>query len=227
MKNVEGLVSPGYFGNDCYADQRRYEFDIKNGIILGNNVEVDLCIIGDSIVHYFETEAYFQNQGLIINRGINGDILEHVEKRFYADVIQLKPKKVLLSVGVNDIWPISDLYNEDKMSEEELEIKSELNLKRMLNHYEGIVQEAKEHKLELMISSILPTAQTDFNNKYIVKINKEIKKICNEFNLTYIDYHKEMVKEDGITLIEDLDIDTLHPNVYGYNIMAKVLKNYI
>lgn len=227
MKNVDNLVSPGYFGNNCYADQRRYEFDIKNGVIVENEVKVDLCIIGDSIMHYFETEAYFKDKGVIINRGINGDILEHIKMRFHADVIQLKPKKALLAAGVNDIWEINDLYIENKMTKEELINKASINLNRMIKLYEDIINQAKKNEIKLLISSILPTDKSDFINNYIFEINKSIKDLCKTNNITYIDYHKEMVRADGITLIKDLDIDTLHPNVHGYNIMARILNNFI
>jgi lysophospholipase L1-like esterase len=39
----------------------------------------------------------------------------------------------------------------------------------------------------------------------------------------YVDYHRHLAAEDGLTLRRGLADDGLHPHVLGYQIMARVL----
>ena len=43
---------------------------------------------------------------MILNRGIGGDRTKSFLHRFYADAIQLKPKMVMIMVGINDAWDL-------------------------------------------------------------------------------------------------------------------------
>jgi len=40
----------------------------------------------------------------IVNRGISGDTIRHLEQRWTRDVIAERPDVLLISIGVNDVW---------------------------------------------------------------------------------------------------------------------------
>jgi len=73
-----------------------------------------IVAIGDSITagggYLRDIDAVFAQQypGLkiprVVNKGISGQKAEDLVKRFDADVVQLKPAFVTISIGINDVW---------------------------------------------------------------------------------------------------------------------------
>ena len=106
-RQEKAWIKPGYLSQVFRADERRMEFDCKNQTIIQKECPVDIVFIGDSITQMWELEAYFHQYHLmILNRGIGGDRTKSFLHRFYADAIQLKPKMVMIMVGINDAWDL-------------------------------------------------------------------------------------------------------------------------
>ncbi len=223
--DVKDFIKPGYFTEQVSADSRRGEFDCKNQVIVQNNVPVDFVFIGDSITHMWELKAYFNKPGqMILNRGIGGDTTKYVLKRFMADVVQLKPKHCIMKIGVNDAWDLE--FDHWKQLEGQ---PLEAVLQSASDNISRIIELAKQNGLNLIICSVLPTNmkftnKEEVRKKYIKLLNENIKKLCEENKLIYVDYHSGMVQDDGLTVKEDITIEELHPNVFGYNIMADILR---
>lgn len=216
---------PGYFGKTVAADSRRGEFDYKNESLIMKKTPIDYLFIGDSITHFWELNAYFDShKQVFINRGIGGDVTKYVLKRFEADCLQLKPRVAILLIGTNDLGALEpDVWACTKGGDKE-SIKASL-----LNHYREIILKAKQAKQELIVCSILPTNMTflqlaHLRNEAIVEVNEELKHLCEEFNLLYVDYHRYMVKEDGLTARDGLLKEGLHPISSGYQVMSEVLR---
>jgi lysophospholipase L1-like esterase len=225
MKKRAKIVSPGLFSAQVAADSRRKEFDFKNEQILTNRVPVDFVFIGDSITQLWELSIYFGGKGCInVNRGISGDLSKFVLKRFEADVIQLKPKLAVLKIGVNDTWILEEnpFFPGPPKSANTVR-------KAIVKNIGGMVRLCVENKQKLAVCSILPTnfknsPKRDYRNNMIVEANQELKELAENNKMIYVDYHSHMVKEDGITIRDELADDGLHPHVLGYNIMADVLR---
>ena len=109
---------------------RRDEYDLKNEIILTNNVEVDYLFIGDSIIARWELESYYKDLGIVINRGIGGDNSYYLTMRLEADAIQLKPKNLVLLIGVNDTMFLGTKYVLVDTSYEVLRVANNKKYKR-------------------------------------------------------------------------------------------------
>lgn len=62
--------------------------------------EGKVIFLGNSLTDYFPTEWF--EQGEVINRGICGDITEGVILRLHQIII-LKPTKIFIEIGINDI----------------------------------------------------------------------------------------------------------------------------
>ena len=218
-----GIVKPGFFGLAAAADGRRVEFDFSNEVLIAHEVPVDFVFIGDSITHMWELNGYFGRGGLfVVNRGIAGDISSHVLRRFDADVIQLKPKHVVIKIGVNNFWALDGATTEQRKTAEQI-------MAELVHDIQEMVLKAKEHEIIPVICSILPTnmpqsGNNEVRNTSIRSVNEHLQKVANEQGAIYVDYHSRMIIEEGNELCDELADDGLHPHVLGYDIMADVLR---
>lgn len=219
------IIKPGLFGKAYSADSRRSVFDFHNEQILTEKKKVDFVFIGDSITEYWDLNAYFNNSLYIVNRGVGGDISEIILKRFDADVLQLNPCKAICLVGCNDLMKMHYDYWWKVNGEETEKIINEL-----IENTEKIIKKCKA--VSLYICSVLPSAlcvpyNADEFNDAIVRVNCEIKKLCEKYSVTYIDYHSAMCKDDGKTIKDNITYDGIHPTPKGYELMAEVLRKSI
>ncbi len=218
------LIKPGFFSIEAAADRRRSEFDYHNEAILHHNVPVDFVFFGDSITHWWDLQTYFGRGGkLVVNRGIGGDTTEFARKRFAADVLQLKPKHVVMKIGINNTWALDEWRPEDRKTAEQIH-------QEILQDTEAMVQAAIGHGIRTILCSILPTcieryAQNHARNLLVVQTNESLKLLAERTGAIYVDYHSRMTGPDGITLRSELADDGLHPHVLGYEIMADVLRS--
>lgn len=221
-------IRPGMFSVAAAADSRRLEFDSKNGELMQRGMHPSVVMIGDSITHAWELGAYFDRcKGLMVNRGIGGDIPYYVEKRFAADALQLKPQWVVALCGINETWTLGDCRNQEEMLKEKNKAK-----KRILNPLKQIACVCDKTGQDLAICSILPVYGTDCSEvmvrkKLISEVNKGIQRICTLSNALYVDYFTRLADADGRTLRRELSEDGCHPNAAGYGIMAEVLESAI
>lgn len=217
------LIKPGLFSQTSHADQRRNEFDLKNDVIITNKVEVDYLFIGDSITARWELEAYFNNLGRVINRGIGGDNTHYIRMRYEADALQLEPKNIILLIGVNDTMFLGTEFIFIDKAYEDLKNRIIVNIKDLINR-------TIKTNINLYVCSILPTNMKNDKflserNLIIKEANEEIKKYCSNNNIKYVDYYSKLVGNDGLTLKSGYCDDGVHPNVNGYNLMYEVIRN--
>lgn len=217
------LIKPGLFGSTAAADSRRMEFDLSNEIILAHNIPVDFVFIGDSITHWWDVSAYFGRDGrFVVNRGIGGDISSHVLKRFDADVIQLRPKHVVIKIGINNFWSLDGWTDADRR--EPVQIIPEL-----VSNIHAMVRQAKANGITPVVCSILPThltasANDHIRNEAVRETNQRLQAIAIQEHAMFVDFHSHLATEDGSRLRDGLADDGLHPHVVGYDIMARVLR---
>ena len=202
IKKVAEIIHPGYFESE--TDGRRWEFDFKNEQIVTYKREVDLLFIGDSITHIWELNANFRSFGFVVNRGIGGDRLQYLSRRFMADAVQLKPRLTVLLIGVNNTWDVCDEKATDQTAEDVYQL--------VMTNYRQILNMAKENGMAMIVCLVQPVrTNCPAQDKLIVHMNEGITALCEEFGVKYVDYYKEMVAEDGHTYPELYSQDGLHP----------------
>jgi lysophospholipase L1-like esterase len=148
-----------------------------------------------------------------VGRGISGQTTPQMLLRFRPDVIDLKPKVVVILAGTNDI-----AGNTGVMSDEEIE-----------GNLQSMAELAKAHGIKVVFTSITPTAayhattglpQTTTRPMSRIKaINAWMKNYAAANGLVYVDYFTAMLDGTGV-MRTDLTADDLHPNAAGYAIMA-------
>ena len=174
--------------------------------------------MGDSITDgWAAQDAGFFTSHNYAGRGISGQTTCQMLVRFRQDVINLKPKYVVILAGTNDI-----AQNIGPISHEAI-----------VNNIISMCELAKAHKIKVVICSILPVYQYVWRPEIekpadqIMEINAQLREYAKANKFTYLDYHSAM-KDDRNGLPAKLSTDGCHPTKEGYAIMeemvTKVLK---
>jgi lysophospholipase L1-like esterase len=172
-----------------------------------------VVFFGDSITDIWRLDEYFPGKPYL-NRGIGGQTTPQMLVRFRQDVIDLRPKVVVILAGTNDI-----AGNTGPMRLEDIE-----------DDYASLADLARANGIKVIYSSVLPIhnyterAKDFFAQRSpgkILALNLWLKSYCADaaHGCVYLDYFSAMVDDKGV-LKKDLADDGLHPNVAGYKIMA-------
>jgi lysophospholipase L1-like esterase len=191
-----------------YRDQNRALAPVAAG-------QSRVVFMGDSITDAWPQRASdFFAAKPYVGRGISGQTTPQMLIRFRPDVIDLKPKVVVILAGTNDI-----AGNTGPMSDEEIQA----NLVSMS-------ELARVNGIRVVLSSVLPVSayHTPANGipqtiqrpmTRIRAMNDWMKKYAAAEKHVYLDYFSAMVDATGL-LRTELSGDDLHPNAAGYAIMG-------
>ena len=191
-------------------------FKAENELVIENKAPVKLVFMGNSITEGWKLfDPNFFNSTDYVNRGISGQTTPQMLIRFKQDVLDLKPKGVVILAGTNDI-----AGNTGPMSIQEI-----------YNQIESMAGLAALNKIEVFLCSVLPVYDYPWKPGLkpapkIVALNEMLKTLAGEKNYLYIDYFSEM-SDDKNGLKASLGADGVHPNEKGYEIMKRVLLNTI
>lgn len=170
-------------------------------------------LMGDSITDGWPTNSpeFFTDNNLA-GRGISGQTSSEMLVRFRADVIDLKPKMVVICAGTNDV-----AENNGVIAHEYI-----------LGNLESMVELARLHNIVPVLCSVLPADRFSWNKNIvdpaptIIKLNKKIRAFAKKNKIAYVNYHKAMRKKNG-AMIEEYSNDGVHPTLAGYHVMESVL----
>ncbi len=143
-----------------------------------------------------------------INRGIGGQTTPQMVVRFRQDVIDLKPKVVIILAGINDI-----AGNTGPMTLEQTE-----------GNIASMAELARANGIRVVLCSVLPAFDFPWAPGLtpapkVVAVNEWMKKYAAEKGEVYVDYYSAM-KDDRGGLPPTLSHDGVHPLPAGYAIMA-------
>ncbi|MDP9082077.1 MAG: SGNH/GDSL hydrolase family protein [Bacteroidota bacterium] len=174
---------------------------------------VKVVYMGDSITESWMTALpdFFLTNGYT-DRGISGQTSPQMVLRFRQDVIDLKPKVVVLLCGINDLAGNTG-PSSIEMIEDNIKTMAEL---------------AKINNIKMVLCSVLPSRSVfwrpDLNPMDdIITLNKWIRNYAGEKHLFYLDYYTALV-DDQKGLKAVYAKDGVHPNVPGYKVMEPLAK---
>jgi lysophospholipase L1-like esterase len=197
---------------DDFGELKRYR-DADAALAPPKAGENRVVFIGDSITDYWKLADYFPGKPYIVfNRGIDGQTTPQMLVRFRQDVIDLRPKVLVVLAGTNDVAGVTG-----PARDEDIEA-----------NYTSMADVARLHNIRVVLASLLPAYNYTAESKEsftlrprerILALNAWLKDYCATNNLVYLDYFSALVDEHGL-LRRDLSDDGLHPNAAGYRIMA-------
>lgn len=151
----------------------------------------NIVFLGDSITEFLDVDEYLPAYH-IINRGIAGDTTSGVLRRL-GGVIALKPGKLFLLIGTNDI---GDGLFAAPIARNIREIVSRV--------------QAKSGQTKIYLQGVFPTRHNPSRpNAEILSLNREIAAIAAEKHCTFIDIYP-LFLDSGGELAEEYTLDGLH-----------------
>ena len=174
-----------------------------------------VVLMGDSITEGWGTKGtpgFFDNDKMV-ERGISGEVTAQMVLRFRRDVIDLKPKTVVILCGCNDIALNQGEYNEDYT----------------FGNIVTMVQLAKANKIKPIVCSVLPAAAFPWRPEVkdapekVASLNARLRAYCAKNRIKYVDYFPAMVASDGFSLNPNYTNDGIHPTLPGYEVMESII----
>jgi len=154
---------------------------------------------------FFEGKSY-------INRGISGQTTPQMLVRFRQDVLDLRPKAVVILAGTNDIAGNT----------------GSATLEMIVDNIKSMAQLAEANGIEVIISSVLPVFDYPWKpgikpNEKIPALNKLLKDYADANGFLYLDYFSVMA-DDRNGLPKKYAEDGVHPTAEGYAIMEPLVE---
>ena len=175
-----------------------------------------IVFIGDSITEFWERfDALFFSKNNYINRGISSQTTSQILARFEDDVINIKPKKVVILAGINDI----------------AENNGPISLVEIMNNIIGMLTIAAQNNIEIILCALLPSNRFYWNpkitpDKNVIKLNEMLQAYAKVKKITFVDYYFEMVDENN-GLKKEYGEDGVHPSLEGYLKMRSILEPFL
>jgi len=176
--------------------------------------EKRVVFMGDSITQGWKIEGpdgYFPGKPYV-NRGISGQTTPQMLVRFRQDVIDLKPRAVVILAGINDI-----AGNTGPETLEEIE-----------GNLASMAELAAAHHIRVVMCSVLPAFDFPWipgmtPAPKVVALNAWMKSYATEKGHVYVDYHTAM-KDERDGLPATLSHDGVHPLPAGYAVMTPLVE---
>ena len=203
--------------HDQFANFKRYEPANKE-LPAPAKKEKRVVFMGNSITEgWVKIHPEFFKENGYVGRGISGQTSYQFLLRFREDVINLKPKLVIINAGTNDIAENTGPYDIDIT----------------FGNIASMAEIAKANKIKVILTSVLPAAVFRWNKKItdapdrIEALNAKIKEYAKANKIPYVDYYTPMVTGAERALNPDYSKDGVHPTLDGYIVMEALIKPVI
>ena len=169
--------------------------------------------MGDSITDsWIDASPDFFAENSYTDRGISGQTSPQMLLRFRQDVIDLKPKVMVLLCGINDIAGNTG-PSTIEMIEDNIQSMSEL---------------AEANNIKVVLCSLLPSIYVFWKPGLnpaasVAALNQWISDYAFQKHFAYVDYYTALAG-DKRDLKEPYSKDGLHPNPAGYKVMEGLVK---
>lgn len=166
-----------------------------------------IVFLGDSLTERCDWAELFGNPA-IKNRGISTDTTAGVLGRL-GDIIAMKPRRIFLMVGINDIIDGRDVTY-------------------IAGNYDKIlsVLRAALPKTEIYVQSVLPIAHNREVNDKVAALNSRLVKLAKADRVHYIDLFR-LFKTSPDGLGPAFSMDGVHLTGEAYDIWRKGISSYV
>jgi len=175
-----------------------------------------VVFIGDSITELWEPYFgdFFPGKSYV-GRGISGETTTQILARFQRDVVDVRPKAVVILAGTNDI----------------AENGGPVTLEMIERNIASMADIARAHHIAVVLSSVLPVLEYHWRKGLnpapkVRALNEWIKSYASATGAVYLDYYSAMADSAG-GMRAGLSGDGVHPNLEGYRLMAPLAEKAI
>lgn len=171
-----------------------------------------VVFLGNSITdHWAMQHPEFFTQHNYAGRGISGQTSSEMLVRFKADVVNLRPKAVVILSGINDI-----AQNNGEISHEHI-----------LQNISSMCELAKAHKIKPIVCSLTPAKRFFWREDMqpadsIVTFNRKLQNYAKSNKITYVDYWSALAAKDN-GLKPEYTTDGCHLTAEGYAVMEEII----
>lgn len=171
-------------------------------VFMGNSITIGWI---NSRPEFFEGKPW-------VNRGISGQTTPQMLIRFRQDVVNLKPKVVVILAGTNDIAGNT----------------GPSTLEMIADNIKGMAEIAHANGIKVILSSTLPAYDYPWKPGLepapkIIELNEMLKAYCEETGHIYLDYFSAMADERN-GLPKKYANDEVHPTKEGYAVMEPLVE---
>ena len=175
-----------------------------------------VIFLGSSIFEFWKQKdpEYFEGKAYL-DRGISGQISPQLLIRFRQDVIDLKPKVVIILAGSNDISGNTGHVTNEKI----------------MKNIQSMAELAKLHHIKVVLCKYLPINEYPWAKHIrpadqIIALNDMIEAYARKKHHTVLDYWTPLA-DDQKGQRKELTVDGVHPNLEGYKIMEQVTEKVL
>ncbi len=173
--------------------------------------DVDLMFVGDSLTEMWPKDQWDSNFGRFrpANFGIGGDHTGNVLWRLqHPAIAALKPKLVVLMIGVNNI----NLCDEGP---DEVFSGIQAVLATLRRQYPNA---------RILLNAVLPEGEPDSEQRHrVVALNRKVRTLGDGKAVFFHDYGARFMGEGGV-LSRELQPDLLHFSGQGYRVLADAMR---
>lgn len=179
----------------------------------------NIVFFGDSITEGYNVKEFY-DEYRVVNSGISGNTTNDLINRIDNDLYDYNPSVVIIQIGTNDL-------------------RANIKDEEIINNIKTIIKGIRKNRknASILVESIYPLnrdmdteywngVNTDYNNKHIIKLNKDIKKLCKIEHIKYIDVYTSLL-DDNKNLKEVYSKEGLHLTDLGYYKVTKIIKKYL
>ena len=203
--------------HDQFANFKRYDQANKE-LPAPTKKEKRVVFMGNSITEgWVKIHPEFFKENGYIGRGISGQTSYQFLLRFRNDVINLKPKLVIINAGTNDVAENSGPFD----------------IENTFGNIASMAEMAKANKIKVILTSVLPASEFKWNKKItdsserIEALNAKIKEYAKANKIPYVDYYTPMASGPERSLNPDYSKDGVHPTLEGYLVMEALIQPVI
>ena len=171
-----------------------------------------VVFMGNSITEgWLNKKLSFFDNPSFVNRGIGGQTTSQMLLRFRQDVIDLKPKAVVILAGINDI----------------AQNQGPIAVKDIFGNLKSMCELAKTNNINVVLCSVLPAKEFPWRMEInpiekVAELNTLLKKYARKNGFIYVDYYKKLVtKEFGLP--RELTSDEVHLTIKGYQTLEPIV----
>lgn len=171
-----------------------------------------VVFMGNSITEgWLNKKLSFFDNPSFVNRGISGQTTSQMLLRFRQDVIDLKPKAVVILAGINDI----------------AQNQGPIAVKDIFGNLQSMCELAKTNNINVVLCSVLPAKEFPWRMEInpiekVAQLNSLLKDYANQNDIIYVDYYEKLVtKEFGLP--SELTYDEVHLTIEGYQALEPIV----